>query len=132
MKIIFSLLLVFAQIQTAKPTDKFSWAQDEVSLSVAQSYRYELQLDNITQSKPLVATCTGTISPFTCEAPIPAITPTKHIARVRAVDTSPLFTTKKSAWSDLLEFVMQPSGSIIVTKPAIPGGLTIVRVVSGN
>jgi len=115
------------QIPTAKPTDKFQWNQDEFTLGIAQGYRYELQLDNITQSKPLVVTCNGSISPFICEAPIPLLTPTTHTVRVRAVDTSPLFTVKRSAWSDSLTFLMQPSGGIIVRPdPSKPGSLKIV------
>jgi len=123
--------LAHTQTTTAKPTDKFSWTMDELTVGIAQGYRYDLQLDNLTQSKPLVHTCFGIMPPFTCEAPIPNITPTTHTARVRAVDTSPLFKNKYSAWSDSITFIMQPSGGIIVIKPdpSTPGGL---RIVPGN
>lgn len=106
---------VYAQV---RPTDKFAWTQDAASITVARAYRYELELDNVVLTTPLVATCTGTASPFACEAPIPAITPTSHTVRLRAVDSSnaaPLV----SDWSDAFTFVMRAA-------PAKPTGIRII------
>jgi hypothetical protein len=105
----------------ARPTDKFSWQQDETALTNVQAFRYELELDGTIQTVPLVTTCTGTTSPFDCSAPIPAITPTTHTVRIRAVDiggSAPLV----GDWSDAFSFTMKATP----TKP------TGIKIVPGN
>src|SRR5262245_38808572 len=87
LSVMFALIPVLASAQAA-PTDKFAWNIDAPSLATAQGYRYDLELDNVLQTAPLVATCENPATPFLCKAPIPAVTPTTHTARVRAVDTS--------------------------------------------
>ena len=109
-----------AYAQAARPTDKFAWDQAESNLITAQGFRYELELDNTVLPTPLVTTCTGTTSPFQCLAPIPPITPSKHIARVRAVDMSVPDQPLAGEWSDPLEFNMRAT-------PNKPGNLRIVR-----
>lgn len=79
------------QTQPAKPTDKFTWTQD-APVANAQTYRYELELDGVLQTAPLVHTCVASPTAPTmasiCTAPIPAVTPGDHSARVRTVDVS--------------------------------------------
>lgn len=115
---LFSSSLVFGQ---ARPSDKFAWTQDAGSLTTVQSYRYELELDAVIQATALVTTCTGTDSPFNCSAPIPAVTPSNHSVRIRAVDvsgSSPLV----GDWSDVFTFVMK----------AIPSKPAGIKIIPGN
>lgn len=116
--LVLSASSAFAQ---AAPTDKFGFDIAAASLAQANGYRYDLELDNVLQPSPLVVTCvtpSGTPVQFSCTAPIPAITPTTHTARIRAVDTSGS-TPLLGPWSDLLTFTMRAT-------PAKPSGLTIV------
>jgi hypothetical protein len=110
------LITVPALGQPAAPTDRFAWDQEASSLAVASAYRYDVEIDS---GAPvvLVSTCTGVASPFVCSAAIPAVTPTTHVARVRAVDPSP--TPIVSAWSAPLTFTMRAT-------PATPAGLRII------
>ena len=103
----------FAQ---ASPSDKFAWDQAAPSLAVAQAYGYALDLDGVVQPTRLTATCAGATSPYQCSAPIPAVTPSAHVARVRAVDTNG--TAIVGPFSDPLSFTMRAT-------PAKPGNLTI-------
>lgn len=104
----------FAQ---AAPTDKFRFDMAAPDLATANGYRYDLELDGAVLTTPLATTCVNAASPFACSAPIPAITPTTHVARVRAVDTSGP-TPILGDWSDPLTFTMRAT-------PAKPSGLTI-------
>ena len=105
----------FAQVS---PTDKFAWDQAAATLAIVQGYRYELELDGVVVPSPLVATCTGTASPFACTAPIPAVTPATHTAKVRAVDMSGT-TPLVGPFSDPATFTMRAT-------PAKPSGLTVI------
>ena len=120
--IILALSTTSTLAQTTKPTH-FEWTQDSDSLVSVQSYRYELELDNLTQSKPLVATCFGLTRPFICQAPIPNITPTSHKARIRAVEISTI-KPDIGPWSDAVNFSMR---DIIISKtPNKPGSLVVI------
>lgn len=110
--------LVHAQ---AVPTDSFEWTMEATSAATAQAYRFDLELDGATAPAPLATTCITAGADATCKAPIPAVTPGSHTARVRAVDISsppPIF----SSWSDPLTFTMRavptkPTGFRIVPAP---------------
>ena len=115
---LFTLISVSAYAQAARPTDKFQWSIDAPSLAAAQGYRYELELDTVLLPTPLVTTCTGATTPYTCTAPIPPITPSNHVARVRAVDITDSLPLV-GEWSDSLAFSMRAT-------PAKPGRPTIV------
>lgn len=114
--IAFALLLLpaFAQAQAA-PTDRFTWTMAHPS-TVAQTFRYDVEIDTVVQPAPLVTTCTGA-TPATCTASIPAVTPSQHIARVRGVDISGP-TPIVGEWSDLITFTMRAT-------PSKPGGFGI-------
>lgn len=111
----FLLLPVLAEAQAA-PSDRFVWTMAHPAAQ-AQAFRYELELDGAIAPAPLVHTCTGTTLPVECVAPIPAVTPGSHTARVRAVDTSSA-TPLPGDWSTLLTFTMR-------AVPATPGGFGI-------
>jgi len=116
---VFILLLVpAAAFAQAAPTDRFQWVQVAPTLAVASAYRYEVGLDADPGTTVLTATCVGATSPFTCSASIPAVTPTTHTARVRAVDTSGP-TAITGPFSDPLTFTMRAT-------PAKATGLIIV------
>ncbi len=110
--------------QAARPTDKFQWTMEDSGLAIVQAFRYELELDNVVRSAPLVTTCVTSPPPavnFTCTAPIPAITPSNHMARVRGVDiadTAPFI----GEWSDPLNFNMRAAPSKPGNLKIIPGG----------
>lgn len=104
----------FAQ---AAPTDRFAWDMAAPSLAEANGYRYDVEMDAVVLPTPLVATCTGAVSPFLCRTSIPAVTPTTHTARVRAVDTTG--TPILGPFSDPVTFTMRAT-------PAKPSGLTVV------
>lgn len=85
---VFVVSTDFEEQTQAKPTDKFTWTQD-APLAAAQAYRYELELDGVLHTAPLVHTCTAAAPTSSqCTAPIPAVTPGTHSARVRTVDAS--------------------------------------------
>jgi len=125
--LVLSLLLfiapaAFAQ-SNAAPTDKFAWNIEAASLAVAQAYTYELELDGTVLATALVTTCSGAASPYDCNAPIPAVTPSTHTARVRAVDTSG--TPLTGPFSDLLTFTMR-------AVPSKPGNFRIIPAGGGG
>ena len=114
------LLILFGAVSAAAqaaPTDRFEWSIAAPTLAVANAYRYDLELDAVILPTALVTTCTGAVSPFICRAPIPAVTPTAHVARVRAVDTTA--TVIVGPFSDPINFTMRAT-------PAKPAGLTVV------
>ena len=125
-KLLFAILFVLTAISAvaqpiAAPTSRFQWTYDASSLGVAQAMRYEVGIDAEPGVTTLVHTCLGTVSPFTCTAPIPAVTPTTHTARVRVVDartTTPLV----GPWSDPVTFTMT----------AVPGQVRNLVVISGG
>ena len=121
MMLLASAVPSFAQVA---PTDKFRFNMPGVTLAVVNGYRYDLELDAVLQAVPLVVTCVNPVEPFACTAVIPAITPTSHTARVRAVDTSGT-TLLLGDWSDLLSFTMRAT-------PSKPTGFTIVPGGSGS
>jgi len=117
MLVVMLMLSATSAFAQAAPTDKFRFDLDAGSLAQANGYRYELELDGVVLPTPLVTTCLNAASPFACTAPIPAITPTSHVARIRAVDTSG--TSIVGPFSDPLSFTMRAT-------PSKPTGLTIV------
>lgn len=94
---------VFAQ---ARPGSPFGWEMDHPH-AVAQAFRYELELDGKLLPTPLTHTCIVSAEPVFCTAPIPAITPGKHDARLRAVDMSVPTSPIVSAFSPPHSFEMQ-------------------------
>lgn len=122
--VLLTMLLMPIELfaQAAAPTDKFEFNMEAPSLAAANGYRYDVEMDTVVLPTPLVVTCTGAASPFTCRAPIPAITPSQHVARIRAVDAPVGGTVLIGSWSDLLTFSMRAT-------PAKPGG---VRINGGN
>lgn len=109
---------------TARPTDSFEWTIVASSLAQAQGYTYELELDSVVLTTPLVHTCSGA-GPFLCRAPIPAVTPSSHTVRVRAADRSIIAQIVFGDWSDPLTFTMRAvpgkPGNLRI-QPATPGG----------
>lgn len=109
---------VFAQTPAA-PTDRFAWDIPDAA-AVAQGYRWELEIDGATTPVVLVTTCTG--APTACTAPIPALTPSQHSVRLRAVDAPAGATAIVGPWSDLFTFRMR----------ATPGRATNITIRPGE
>lgn len=100
----------FAQPTQATTASKFSWTQGAPTLADAQAYEYGIYVDGSTTKQVLAAvTCTGTVSPFNCEAPIPAFTPGNHTATLTAKNVA-----GESLKSD-------PLGFNFVVTPSKPG-----------
>lgn len=102
---------IYAQ---ATPTSKWAWTQDAPTLADAQAYTYRYYADGATTGVALTGvTCTGTVSPFACEANIPAFTPGNHVATLTAGNIA-----GESAKSSPLNFVF-------VVTPASPSNFRI-------
>lgn len=133
MKTLIRSLLVLAALsapsltfaQAAKPTDKFSWTQDDgVTANAAATYRYEVEIDSKPLADPLVGVvCTGAARPWTCTAPIPAVTPSSHTVRLRAVDQSlpDVINWLFSEWSDPYVFIMRATPAKPANVRVVPG-----------
>jgi len=88
-------------LQTGVPGSFFAWDQAAPDLATAQSYTYKHYDDGATTGVAFPSvTCSGTASPFTCQALIPAYTPGTHTITITASDEagegapSALFTFK--------------------------------------
>lgn len=83
-KILFTIVfLMVASVAFAQPpataSNKLGWDQAALTLAEAQAYTYKYYPDNGVAGITLTpATCTGTTSPFSCEAPFPVFTPGPH------------------------------------------------------
>lgn len=77
------ILLCFASVAFAQPPatgkNKIGFDQDAPSLTEVQTYTWKYFADAATTGIVLVGvTCTGTVTPYQCEAPFPAFTPGNH------------------------------------------------------
>jgi len=72
-----------AHAQTAAGTDKLYWDQAAPDLATAQSYRYQAYVD-ASAGVIMTATCTGTASPFVCNAQLPPLQTGKHTVSITA------------------------------------------------
>lgn len=109
----------YAQQPDVTAADKFEWDQPAATLVEANGLRYDLELDG----GPVVAvavTCAGAASPFVCSAAIPAITPTTHVVRLRAVATVN-GTELASAFSAPFSFRMRVAASTPMNVRIKPG-----------
>ena len=66
------------------PGDRLGFDQSAATLAEAQSYTYRIYLDAATVGVTIVATCTGAVSPFSCTAPLPALTTGTHTSQLTA------------------------------------------------
>jgi hypothetical protein len=117
-------LLSVARVDAQTPSlpgDKLGFDQAAASLADAQGYVYRMYLDGAATGAVLVATCGGTTSPFTCTAPLPALTTGTHTSQLTAsvVLPAPDGRTIESAKSTALTFRL-------FAAPAIPAGQRIV------
>jgi hypothetical protein len=107
------LLAVPVQAQTAAVgTENLTWDQAASNLAEAQSLGYDVQ-DGAAPAAPLAGVaCSGSTSPFTCQARLPALTTGLHSLALRARATVN-GTVLSSAFS-------APLSLLIVAVPAIP------------
>jgi len=76
--IFFIILLLIPSLVCAQ-TPLLAWDQDAPSLEDAQTYTYKYYADGSTTGVILGSiSCTGTISPFICSAPLPAFSLGNH------------------------------------------------------
>lgn len=110
-----------AQTVIAPTGNAICWDQVAQDLPTAQSLIYQSSTDN----GPIVAitpTCSGTSSPFTCQIPLPAITPGAHSVSVTA-------STKLSDGS-LLTSTAGIFTYIIGTPPSPPSNFRIIKIIA--
>ena len=119
-----ALILLFASLSSAQTvvtkTAKFQWTQEGDSVGTIHSWSFQLELDNILQSKLLATFCVATnvVNSFLCTAPLPSITTTTHTARIRArgVDGEGKLVT--TLWSNSVTFRVTTATTIInITAP---------------
>lgn len=100
----------------ATPTSRFVWDQIAPDLATANSYRYKYYPDAVTTGAFFnTVNCTGTASPFTCAAPIPAFTPGSHTIQLTASYTN---NTGESAKSPVFTFTF-------IVIPAVPANIRL-------
>jgi hypothetical protein len=110
--VMLSAVPSLAQSQAA-PGSRYAWEQAENPAS----FVYQVETDGAAPVG-LTKTCT-TVVPYSCEAPIQALTPGGHKTRIRAtvlVNGSPLV----GAYSTVLDFIM-------IAIPTAPFNLKIVK-----
>jgi hypothetical protein len=105
---------------TGGPGSRLAWDQAATNLAEAQGITYEASFDGGALAT-VAATCTGSTSPFTCVASIPALTPGSHTTAVRAV---------RIIDSQRLEGPL--SATFNFTLVALPAAPTNLRIVSGD
>ncbi len=115
--LVFVLLLLPAVLlaqTTGVPGQKFAWDQAAPDLASAQSYTYKHYDDGATTGVAFATvTCTGTVSPFQCEVPIPAFTPGSHTTAFTATNVA-----GESAKSAVFTFTF-------VVTPGVPANIHI-------
>jgi hypothetical protein len=100
-------------------TYQLCWDQDAADLPTAQSYTYQVAMDG-GAANTVIATCSGTATPFKCiiPPPLPAVTNGKHTflitASVLLIDGSTLSTVSTTFGQ-----------YIIVGKPSVPINLRV-------
>jgi len=105
---------------------RFSWTQED-ALAIAEGFRYELELDGVLLTAPLVASCVA--SPANalfslCSAPSPvSMTKGLHRARIRTVDDD---------LPDLNDWLFSDYSTEVAFdlrgKPGSPKGVTVVQI----
>jgi hypothetical protein len=74
---------LFAQ-QAATPLSTLVWTQAAPTLAAAQGYTYSVYVDKNPRVDIPTVTCSGTATPFTCRAPVIAMTPGSHAIQMTA------------------------------------------------
>lgn len=87
--VVVSILLLSSLLNAqAVSTSKLAFDIPTSTLAVAQGYAYKYYPDSaVTGTTLATVTCTGTATPFQCEAPFPAFTPGSHTLTITAVLT---------------------------------------------
>jgi hypothetical protein len=73
-----------AQTPTGTPTSKLLVDEGGSDLATVQGFTYAYYPDTATTPTPIVMTCAGAASPFTCSSAFPAFTPGPHSLTVTA------------------------------------------------
>jgi hypothetical protein len=112
------LVLGIASVAAAQAisTSKFGWGQDAPDLASAQGYTYKHYDDGSATGVVFSnVTCSGTASPFQCEALVPAYTPGTHSLQLTASNLA-----GESAKSTPFSFTF-------VVTPSAPTNLRIIQ-----
>lgn len=79
--------VVYAQNPTVGPNDSFGWGQTGPDLATVQAYAYKYYLDGATTGSLWTnVTCSGTVSPFACQAKTPTFSNGSHSITLTAAN----------------------------------------------
>lgn len=82
----FILFMWFVAVASAQSPTQYRWTQDGPDLNSVQRYSYRLYLDGSASfTSALVATCSGTVAPYSCTAPL-TLTAGTHTVQITAVN----------------------------------------------
>jgi len=102
----------------ALPTSVLGWDQGGATLADVNTLVTRIYVDNAQGVAVTGRTCAGTVSPFQCRAPLPALTPGLHAIRLTsAVDA---FESPLSVALDITMIVLvTPTNLQILTVPPV-------------
>lgn len=101
------------------PGDRLGFDQAAGTLADAQAYAYSGYFDGASTATLLTATCAGTISPFSCSAPLPPLLTGTHTVELTAKVILPDGRSAESAKSAAFSFR-------IFAAPNTPANIRIV------
>lgn len=100
-------------------TERLQFDQAAPDLATAQAYVYRLVIDGVRQAVPVTVTCAGSVSPFACTTPFPALTPGDHTIALTAA------VVVNGVEAESLPSVALPVRLVVAPNP--PQNLRIVR-----
>lgn len=113
------LFLLLAAQLVSPPYPTVEWNQNATLLTEVQGYIYRYYLDGATNGPALSSvTCSGTVSPWTCKAPLPVTLPGTHTLSL----TAELTTGERGAMSETATFELVPP-----TGPGQPQTVIIIK-----
>jgi hypothetical protein len=109
-------IIIQAQVPNVDANDSFAWNQAANSLAEAQGYVYKYYLDGAGVGSTFAGvTCSGTASPFTCQARTPAFSNGNHSLTITAASAA-----GESAPSI-------PFGFVFGNPPTTPNNIRVIR-----
>jgi hypothetical protein len=123
MMLMLAVWLIAAQqvtpLNSVPPNPTAAWSQEAGTLQEAQSYVYRYYLDGATNGAAFSGVvCTGTASPWSCQAPLPVTLGGEHTITV----TAELTTGERGGMSAPATFTIELLGA-----PTPLGGVVIIK-----
>ena len=112
---------VNAQVRDISGAELMEWDQAGVDLSAVQLYGYNVYIDGVLDSTAQ-HNCSGSTSPFVCDAPFPAMVPGLHTVTLTAFVP---FTDPQGNPAILESLFSNPLAVNVIVAPAGPTGLRL-------